>query len=117
MAFLWRSGGQWRIAPKRGIVPSRVTCENVSRSRKRSRGRKPSNLEEISRRQKPSDYFKNEQKPWRKPTVINLSEITPLAQELNQTTAQINSIISTVNEKLAPLNLGIEVWLEDTPIK
>jgi len=44
--------------------------------------------------------------------VVNLSELTPLAKELNQTTDEINSIISTVNEKLAALNLGVEAWLD-----
>jgi len=44
--------------------------------------------------------------------VVNLSELTPLAKELNQTTNEINGIISTVNEKLAALNLGVEAWLD-----
>ena len=44
--------------------------------------------------------------------MVNLSELTPLAKELNQTTDEINSIISTVNEKLAALNLGVEAWLD-----
>ncbi len=44
--------------------------------------------------------------------MVNLSELTPLAKELNQTTDEINGIISTVNEKLAALNLGVEAWLD-----
>ena len=44
--------------------------------------------------------------------MVTLSELTPLAKELNQTTDEINSIISTVNEKLAALNLGVEAWLD-----
>ena len=48
--------------------------------------------------------------------MVNLSELTPLAKELNQTTDEINGIISTVNEKLAALNLGVEAWLDPSTI-
>lgn len=48
--------------------------------------------------------------------MVNLSELTPLAKKLNQKSDELNSVISTINEKLNALNLGIEVWTS-TPIQ
>jgi hypothetical protein len=44
--------------------------------------------------------------------MAKISELAPLAQKINQKTDQINRTISTLNEKLGKLNLGIEVWLD-----
>lgn len=44
--------------------------------------------------------------------MVNLSELSPVAQTLNQKSNQINAVISKINAKLLSLNLGIEVWLE-----
>jgi hypothetical protein len=47
--------------------------------------------------------------------MAEISELTPLATKLNQKSDQINRTIATINEKLAKMNLGIEVWL-GTPL-
>lgn len=47
--------------------------------------------------------------------MVNLSELAPLAKNLNDKSNELNSIISTTNEKLDALNLGVEVWTP-TPI-
>jgi hypothetical protein len=44
--------------------------------------------------------------------VVNLSELSPVANTLNQKSNQINAVISKINAKLLTLNLGIEVWIE-----
>ena len=41
-----------------------------------------------------------------------IAELSPLAKQVNQKTDEINRVISTLNDKLAKLNLGIEVWLD-----
>jgi hypothetical protein len=45
-----------------------------------------------------------------------IKELSSLSVELNKPSDKINSIISTINSKLANLNLGVETWLESTPI-
>ena len=47
--------------------------------------------------------------------MVDISELAPIAKQLNEQTDKINSIISTLNRKLGKLNLGIEIWL-DTPL-
>lgn len=47
--------------------------------------------------------------------MAEISELTPIATKLNRKSDQINRTITTINQKLAKLNLGIEVWL-DTPL-
>ena len=41
-------------------------------------------------------------------------ELAPIAKQLNEKTDQINKILATVNRKLAKLNLGVTVWLDET---
>ena len=48
--------------------------------------------------------------------VDTISDLSDLASKLNQQSDRLNSIISTTNAKLEKLNIGIEVWLEQTPI-
>jgi len=45
--------------------------------------------------------------------MANISDLTPIAKQLNEKTDEINKTISTINEKLARLNFGIEVWLDN----
>ncbi len=45
--------------------------------------------------------------------MAKLSDLAPLAQKVNKQSDQINRTISSIHEKLAKLNLGIEVWLDD----
>jgi hypothetical protein len=44
--------------------------------------------------------------------MVTLSELSPVAQILNQKSNQVNTVIQKINAKLLALNLGIEVWLE-----
>jgi hypothetical protein len=44
--------------------------------------------------------------------MAKIADLAPLAKKVNETTDQINQIISTLNEKLAKLNLGVEIWLD-----
>jgi hypothetical protein len=46
--------------------------------------------------------------------IKNLDE---LSRKLNHQSEKINSIITTLNAKLAALNLGVEVWLENHPLE
>jgi hypothetical protein len=70
--------------------------------------------EEINSRRKPTDPIQEwAELPGRNfQMMAKISELAPLAQKLNEKTDQINSTISTLNEKLGKLNLGIEVWLD-----
>ena len=40
-----------------------------------------------------------------------LQELEPIAEALNAESNEINSILATLNAKLAALNVGLEVWL------
>jgi hypothetical protein len=44
--------------------------------------------------------------------MVDISELAPIAKQLNEQTDQINKTISAINRKLAKLNLGIEIWLD-----
>ena len=44
--------------------------------------------------------------------MAKISDLAPLAKKVNTKTDQINRTISSINEKLAKLNLGIEAWLD-----
>ncbi len=46
-------------------------------------------------------------------TTIN--ELTNLARQLEEKSSKVDSIIATVNRKLAALKLELEVWLDDDP--
>jgi len=48
--------------------------------------------------------------------VDTINELSDLSRTLNQKSDKTNSIISTINKKLASLNFGLEVWVEDWPI-
>src|ERR1017187_7227850 len=45
--------------------------------------------------------------------MVDISELAPIAKQLNEQTDQINKTISAINRKLAKLNLGIEIWLDE----
>jgi hypothetical protein len=49
--------------------------------------------------------------------VDTISELSELSRKLNQKSDKINSIIATINKKLAAQNFGLEVWLEHWPIE
>lgn len=42
----------------------------------------------------------------------SLSELSKVAEQLNKESAKVNAIISRVNESLATMNIGVEVWLD-----
>lgn len=42
----------------------------------------------------------------------SLSELSRVAEQLNKESAKVNAIISRVNESLAGMNIGVEVWLD-----
>jgi hypothetical protein len=48
-----------------------------------------------------------------------LSQLAPLAEQLNAKSNEINETLKLVNDKLSALNVGVEVWLgpwkEDAP--
>lgn len=44
--------------------------------------------------------------------VDSISELSDLSRKLNQKSDQTNSIVTNINKKLAALNLGVEVWLD-----
>ncbi len=47
--------------------------------------------------------------------VDTITELSSLSKKLNKDSNKLNSIISSINESLAKLNLGLEVWLT-TPV-
>ena len=47
--------------------------------------------------------------------VETINGLSRLSKQLNEKSNNLNSIIMTVNYKLAKLNLGVEAWLEDDP--
>lgn len=49
--------------------------------------------------------------------VDTIAELAELSRQLNQSSDKINSIISTINKKLATLNLGITAWVTQFPIE
>jgi hypothetical protein len=49
--------------------------------------------------------------------VNSLNELSDLSRKLNQKSDKTNSIITTINKKLAVLNFGLEVWLKHPTIK
>lgn len=42
----------------------------------------------------------------------SLSELSKVAEQLNKESVKVNAIISRVNESLAAMNIGVEVWLD-----
>src|SRR5438105_14606627 len=46
----------------------------------------------------------------------NVADLAQAAVQLNEKSTSINTTISQINEKLAELNLGIELWLEGAPL-
>lgn len=44
-------------------------------------------------------------------------ELSELSRKLNQKSDTLNEVINSLNEKLAKLNIGIETWLEYSPIE
>lgn len=49
--------------------------------------------------------------------VDTIKELSDLSRQLNQESDKVNSIILRINENLANLNLGVEVWLTGEPIE
>jgi hypothetical protein len=49
--------------------------------------------------------------------VDTINELSSIALKLNQKSDQLNALITSINENLARLNFGIEVWLESHPVK
>jgi len=49
--------------------------------------------------------------------MVDINELSSLARKLNQKSDETNSIITTFNKKLGDLNLGLEVWLENSDIE
>ena len=45
-----------------------------------------------------------------------LSELQQSAQQLNEASDSINSVISSIEQKIIASNVGIECWLASTPI-
>lgn len=43
-----------------------------------------------------------------------MNELTSLSATLNQHSDELNTLISSINDQLAKLNLGIETWLDST---
>jgi hypothetical protein len=46
--------------------------------------------------------------------MAKISDLAPIAEQVNKKSNEINNTISTINAKLAKLNFGIEVWLDET---
>jgi hypothetical protein len=49
--------------------------------------------------------------------VDTIEELSALSRKLNQSSDRINAVISGLNEKLANLNFGLEVWYETVPVE
>ena len=49
--------------------------------------------------------------------MTDLSKITALAAELNKQSNQVNQILEDFEAKMQPLNLGLEVWLWEYPLR
>jgi hypothetical protein len=49
--------------------------------------------------------------------VDTLNELASLSRSLNEKSDKLNSIISSINVKLAKLNFGVEAWLYDDAIE
>jgi len=47
--------------------------------------------------------------------MTEISELTLLARKLNKKSDQVNRTLTTLNQKLTKLNVGVEIWL-DTPL-
>ena len=45
--------------------------------------------------------------------VDTIKELSGLSRKLNQKSDTLNSVISSINEKLTKLNLGVDAWLLD----
>jgi hypothetical protein len=41
-----------------------------------------------------------------------INELSELSRKLNEKSDQLSTIITSINEKLGAMNLGVEVWLE-----
>ncbi len=54
-----------------------------------------------------------------KDTVVvdSINELSDLSRKLNEKSDALNAAISSINKKLARLNFGVEVWLEQSPIE
>lgn len=48
--------------------------------------------------------------------VDTIAELASLSQTLNKKSDTLNATIDSINEKLAKLNFGLVVWLENQPI-
>ena len=44
--------------------------------------------------------------------MVDISELAPIAKQLNQRSNQLNSTLARINQKLSRMNLGVEVWLD-----
>jgi hypothetical protein len=51
------------------------------------------------------------------PVVDDINELSDLSRKLNEKSDALNAAISSINKKLAKLNFGVEVWLEQSPIE
>jgi hypothetical protein len=49
--------------------------------------------------------------------VDSINELSDLSRKLNQKSDALNATISSINQKLAKLNFGVEAWVEDFPIE
>jgi hypothetical protein len=49
--------------------------------------------------------------------VDTISKLSDLASKLNKKSDTLNATITTINRKLEKLNLGVEAWLENSPIE
>jgi hypothetical protein len=45
--------------------------------------------------------------------VVDIKELSELSLKLNQKSDTLNAVITSFNEKLAKLNLGVEAWLDE----
>jgi hypothetical protein len=51
------------------------------------------------------------------PYMAGIEDLSELSRKLNKKSDSLNRIISSVNEKLEKMNIGLEVWLEDSPLE
>jgi hypothetical protein len=49
--------------------------------------------------------------------VDTIKELSDLSRKLNQKSDALNDFINSINDKLAKLNIGVEAWLENSPIE
>jgi hypothetical protein len=49
--------------------------------------------------------------------VDTINELSDLSRKLNEKSNTLNAVITSINQKLGKLNLGVEAWVEYEPIE